>query len=357
MSGSSSPTTTRSSARARRRSSRRRRRRRAGLVGDGRRPPAALVGPRRRRHGPADARRAASRRPRAIVRLPRRAVLVLTMSETTTRCSPRCAPAPAATCSRRHDRADRSALQAVARGEAVFGARIADRVLTWFTAARTAASSALPFPQLTDREREVLDLVARGLPNAAIAPRLFLSGQDRPQQRLGLPVEAAGGVAAPRPSPWRGTRASAAELGRPCRGRGDLRGPVSVQDRHFPTRVGGWPARSPLLIFGGRARSVVGIGLRPGGRQCPRLVAGTLPRPGRRTPARAGGTPGRPLSSLVTDDTGPGALPMTTSTTVPTQPTTTTPSEARRALSGLWPLAAAGAGVTSASSRCSPRAS
>ena len=48
---------------------------------------------------------------------------------------------------------------------------------------------------------------------------------------------------------------------------------------------------------------------------------------------------------------------MTTSTTVQTQPTTTPttmpstpvePSEARRALSGLWPLAAAGAGVTSA---------
>ncbi len=67
------------------------------------------------------------------------------------------------------------ALRAVARGEAVFGARIADRVLAFFSAARTASTTAVPFPSLTDREREVLDLVARGLTNAAIAQRLFLS--------------------------------------------------------------------------------------------------------------------------------------------------------------------------------------
>jgi hypothetical protein len=38
---------------------------------------------------------------------------------------------------------------------------------------------------------------------------------------------------------------------------------------------------------------------------------------------------------------------MSTSTTVPAQPTSTPPSDARRALSGWWPLAAAGAGLTS----------
>ena len=66
------------------------------------------------------------------------------------------------------------AVRAAARSEAVFGPRIADRVLAFFASSR-ARSTAVPFPELTDREREVLDLVAHGLPNAAIATRLFLS--------------------------------------------------------------------------------------------------------------------------------------------------------------------------------------
>ncbi|MGY1745603.1 response regulator [Blastococcus sp. SYSU D00695] len=66
------------------------------------------------------------------------------------------------------------AVRAAARSEAVFGPRIADRVLAFFASSR-ARSTAVPFPELTDREREVLDLVAHGLPNAAIAARLFLS--------------------------------------------------------------------------------------------------------------------------------------------------------------------------------------
>ncbi|WP_245664982.1 response regulator [Actinoplanes subtropicus] len=66
-----------------------------------------------------------------------------------------------------------AAVRAVARGEAIFGAGIAVRLLTHF--AHTAAAA--PFPQLTEREHEVLTLVARGLDNTAIGRRLGVSGK------------------------------------------------------------------------------------------------------------------------------------------------------------------------------------
>jgi len=75
------------------------------------------------------------------------------------------------------DRAEiRRALEAVANGEVVFSAGIASRVLSFF-AAGPSAPVVTPFPTLTEREREILDLVARGLTNTAIAQRLVLSSK------------------------------------------------------------------------------------------------------------------------------------------------------------------------------------
>lgn len=66
------------------------------------------------------------------------------------------------------------AAQSVARGEALFGAGISERILA-DAARRPAAQVARPFPSLTDREESVLELVAQGLDNHAIAARLELA--------------------------------------------------------------------------------------------------------------------------------------------------------------------------------------
>ena len=65
------------------------------------------------------------------------------------------------------------AITAVAGGDAIFGPAIADRVLRYF--ATSAREPARPFPELTAREREVLDLLASGMSNQAIARQLGLS--------------------------------------------------------------------------------------------------------------------------------------------------------------------------------------
>lgn len=73
------------------------------------------------------------------------------------------------------------AVRGVVAGEAVFGPGVAERVLALFAAgpgpALRSADDALPvaFPELTQREREILELVAQGKRNAAIASELFLA--------------------------------------------------------------------------------------------------------------------------------------------------------------------------------------
>ena len=65
-------------------------------------------------------------------------------------------------------------IQAVSRGEALFGSAIADRLMAFFNQPRTAAA-AEAFPELTEREREVLELIAQGLDNREMARRLTIS--------------------------------------------------------------------------------------------------------------------------------------------------------------------------------------
>ncbi|MEU6996886.1 response regulator transcription factor [Nonomuraea sp. NPDC046570] len=67
------------------------------------------------------------------------------------------------------------AVQAVAAGEAIYGPGIATRVLSFFAGMNEPAKTA--FPELTDREREVLELIAQGRNNQEIAGILFLSAK------------------------------------------------------------------------------------------------------------------------------------------------------------------------------------
>jgi DNA-binding NarL/FixJ family response regulator len=66
------------------------------------------------------------------------------------------------------------AITAVGRGEAIFGPSVARRVLSFLTRPLSAFDEQL-FPELSHREREVLDLIAGGASNAEIAGRLYLS--------------------------------------------------------------------------------------------------------------------------------------------------------------------------------------
>ena len=63
-------------------------------------------------------------------------------------------------------------IRAVGRGEAIFSPAVAIRVLAYFS---KPAAPPQVFPTLTDREREILNLIAQGHPNPSIAKHLSLS--------------------------------------------------------------------------------------------------------------------------------------------------------------------------------------
>ncbi len=67
------------------------------------------------------------------------------------------------------------AVRAVANGEVLLAPAIAGRAMAYMAGLRSGGP--MPFPDLTAREREVLDLVASGLDNLSIARRLTLSSK------------------------------------------------------------------------------------------------------------------------------------------------------------------------------------
>ncbi|MFF1528585.1 response regulator [Cellulomonas sp. NPDC058312] len=67
------------------------------------------------------------------------------------------------------------AVRAVAAGEMILGPSVAARAMSYVLGGRSAVR--VPFPRLTDREREVLDLLAAGHDNVVIARRLGLSAK------------------------------------------------------------------------------------------------------------------------------------------------------------------------------------
>jgi DNA-binding NarL/FixJ family response regulator len=68
-----------------------------------------------------------------------------------------------------------NAIETVAAGGALFSPRAAQRLLAQFSHMPESRDVVPPFPELTARERQVLQLVSEGLRNHAIAQRLGIS--------------------------------------------------------------------------------------------------------------------------------------------------------------------------------------
>lgn len=67
------------------------------------------------------------------------------------------------------------AIQSVANGEAIVGAGIARRLMSYFAEVKKPAALLYAFPELTEREREVLRMIANHLTNSEIAEKLRIS--------------------------------------------------------------------------------------------------------------------------------------------------------------------------------------
>jgi len=70
-----------------------------------------------------------------------------------------------------------NAIRAAAGGGMIFGASLAGKVAQYFTSMSSPQQHEEPFPDLTDRERSVLDMLAAGKTNDQIARELFVSGK------------------------------------------------------------------------------------------------------------------------------------------------------------------------------------
>jgi DNA-binding NarL/FixJ family response regulator len=67
------------------------------------------------------------------------------------------------------------AIRAVTNGEAIFGPAIAQRMVHYFAGIRASATTQTPFPELSEREREILGMIAAGRTNQEIADDLVVS--------------------------------------------------------------------------------------------------------------------------------------------------------------------------------------